>query len=313
VALLLTGGTSHARTNGKIVLGFSQIGAESTWRIANTESVKKAAAEAGVFLNFSDAQQKQANQIRAIKTFIMQKVDVIAIAPVVETGWHSVLVQAKQAKIPVILFDRQIDEKDSSLYTTLIGPDFREEGRRAARCLIEEASRLHPGKEINIIELRGTDGSTPAIGRTQGISEVLKNHPGFKIIRSVEGNFMEARGKEIMEAVLKEERSRGRPIHALFAHNDDMALGAIPSIKAMGLSPGKDIVIVSVDATNDAVNALKRGEINCTVECSPLLGPQLMTAVKELAEGKQLPRKITTQETVFSLKLSSQELPEREY
>lgn len=315
--LLLTAHPSNAKTNGKIILGFSQVGAESAWRVANTKSVKQAAAQAGVFLNFADAQQKQANQIKAIKTFIMQKVDVIAIVPVVETGWHSVLVQAKKAKIPVIIVDRLIDEKDSSLYSTSIGSDFRDEGRQAGRCLVEEMKRrglTNDSKtQINIVELRGTEGSAPAIERSLGFAEVLKEHPGFKIIRSEDGGFMEAKGKEVMEAVLKKERAQGRQILALYTHNDDMALGALSSMESAGLRPGKDIVVVSIDAVNEAMTAMKQGKINCIVECSPLLGPQLMTAVKDLVEGRSVPHKIATQETAFTSNTLKQDFPPREY
>lgn len=302
-----------AKTNGKIVLGFSQIGAEGAWRIANTKSVKQAAAQAGIFLSFSDAQQKQANQIKAIKTFIMQKVDVIAISPVVKTGWHSVLAEAKRANIPVILLDRQIEEKHTNLYATLIGSDFREEGLRAGRCLINEVKKRGLKDEVNIVELKGTVGSAPAIERSLGFAEAIRDQPNFKIIRSEVGDFKESRSKEIMEAILRTERAHGRTIHALYAHNDVMALGAIPSIEAAGLLPGKDVAVASVDAINAAVLAMKQGKINCIVECSPLLGPQLMKAVKDLVEGKPLPRRIATQEAVFTSNISKQELPQREY
>lgn len=302
-----------AKTNGQIVLGFSQIGAESAWRIANTRSVRQAAAQANVFLSFSDAQQKQSNQIKAIKTFIMQKVDVIALAPVVTTGWHSVLVKAKKAKIPVIILDRQIDEDDTSLYATMIGSDFREEGHRAARCLIEEVKKRGLKDDVNIVELRGTEGSAPAIERSLGFAETIKDQPGFRIIRSEDADFKEARAKEIMERILKGERSQGRQIHALFSHNDNMALGAIPSIKAAGLSPGKDIIIVSFDAINDALIAMKQGKINCIVESSPLLGPQLLAAVKDLVNGKPIQRKIAVRESLLTSSCLKQNLSQREY
>ncbi len=307
------GSPAEARIKGQIVLGFSQIGAESDWRIANTKSVKDAAVGSGVILNFSDAQQKQENQLKAVKSFILQKVDVIAIAPVVVSGWHDVLMQAKKAKIPVILMDRQIDEKDEQLYASFIGADFKEEGRRAGKCLVDFINRRKVAGPVNIVELRGTEGSAPAIQRKLGFAEVLAGHPNFKIIRSENGDFKESKGKELMERILKEESAKSTPIHALFAHNDNMALGAIPSIEASGQKPGKDITIVSIDAVKDAFVAMKDGKLNCSVECSPLLGPQLMAAVKDLADGKPLARRIITVEGVFPAEVAAKELPNRKY
>lgn len=325
ISLLFAADPSSAKTNGKVVLGFSQIGAESAWRVANTKSVKYAASQSGVFLNFSDAQQKQANQIRALKTFIMQKVDVIAFAPVIETGWRPVLLQARKAKIPVVLLDRDIDAKDADLYTTLIGADLREGGRRAGQCLVEEMKRRglitdsvtgsanESKDEINIVELRGTEGSAPAIERSEGFHEALKSHPQFKIIRSEDADFKEAQAKEIMEIILRRERALGRRIDAVYSHNDNMALGAISSIEAAGLIPGKDIAIASIDAINDAMIAMKQGKINCIIEYTPLLGPQLLAAVKELVENKPLPHKITIQGKTFTSTTPKHELSQREY
>ena len=304
---------SEAKINGKIVLGFSQIGAESAWRVADSKSIKDAAAAAGIKLIFSDAQQSQANQLKAIKSFILQKVDVIAFAPVVVTGWHEVLVRAKKAGIPVIILDRDIQEKDSSLYVTFIGADFHEEGRRAGKCLLDYLHEQKITGPVNIVELRGTEGSAPAIQRKKGFTEVIADDPNLKVIRSENGDFKENLGKELMEKVLKEEKSKGVNINVLFAHNDNMALGAIPAIEAFGLKPGKDIAIISVDAIRDAFVAMKAGKLNCTVECSPLLGPQLMAAVKDLTDGKKLPRRIITQEGVFPASTAEKELPNRQY
>ncbi|MCA1950454.1 MAG: ABC transporter substrate-binding protein, partial [Treponema sp.] len=233
----------------KIVLGFSQIGAESEWRTANTESIKAAAAAAGIELKFADAQQKQENQIKAIRSFIAQKVDVIAFSPVVETGWETVLQEAKRAKIPVILTDRAVAVKDDSLYVTFMGSDFVEEGKQAAVWLM---GYLHTDKPVNIVELQGTVGSAPAIDRKRGFEEMLKPFPNYKIIRSQTGDFTRAKGKEVMEAFLKAE---GKNINVLYAHNDDMAIGAIQAIEEFGLKPGKDIIIVSVDAVKGAFEA----------------------------------------------------------
>lgn len=304
---------AHAKINGKIVLGFSQIGAESAWRIANTKSIKEAAREADIILDFSDAFQKQENQIKAIKSFIIKKVDVIAFAPVVTSGWHEVLVQAKHANIPVIISDRDIDEKDPSLYTSFIGSDFREEGRKAGKCLWDTIKKQNLSSQINIIELRGTEGSAPATQRKLGFEEILREHPQMKLIRSENGDFKENLGKELMEKIIKEETSKNIKINALFAHNDNMALGAIASIEAAGLRPGKDIYIVSIDGVKEAFVAMTKGKINCTAECSPLLGPQLMKAVKEVVAGKKLPKKIISEESVFTSENAEKELPNRQY
>lgn len=292
-----------------ITLGFSQIGAESEWRTANTQSIKNAAKAAGIKLKFSDAQQKQENQIKAIRSFIAQKVDVIAFSPVVETGWEPVLREAKAAKIPVILTDRAVDSKDTSLYVTFMGSDFVEEGRRAAKWLVEKM-KGNQAKVINIVELQGTVGSAPAIDRKKGFEEVMKASPKFKIIRSQTGDFTRAKGKEVMEAFLKAE---GKKIHVLFAHNDDMAIGAIQAIEEAGMKPGKDIIIVSIDAVKGAFEAMIAGKLNCSVECSPLLGPQLMAAVKDLMAGKPLPKRIVTQEGVFPQEAAAKEFPNRKY
>ena len=292
----------------KIVLGFAQIGAESEWRTANTQSIKDSAKEAGIELKFSDAQQKQENQIKAIRSFIAQKVDVIAFSPVVESGWGPVLREAKAANIPVILSDRAVDEKDQSLWVTFMGSDFVEEGRRAGRWLVEH-SKGTTG-DVNIVELQGTVGSAPAIDRKKGFEEIIKADPRFKIIRSQTGDFTRAKGKEVMEAFLKAE---GKKINVLYAHNDDMAIGAIQAIEEAGLKPGKDITIISIDGVKGAFEAMIAGKLNVSVECSPLLGPQLMQAVKDLKAGKTLPRRIVTQETVFPMEVAAKELPNRKY
>jgi simple sugar transport system substrate-binding protein len=257
-----------------IVLGFSQIGAESEWRTANTASIQSAASEAGIKLRFSDAQQKQENQIKALRSFIAQRVDVIAFSPVVETGWETVLREAKAAKIPVILTDRAVEVSDSSLYLSLIGSDFVEEGRKAGRWLLENMKSVQG--DINIVELQGTVGSAPANDRKKGFAEIIAAEPRYKIIRSQTGDFTRAKGKEVMEAFLKAE---GNKINVLFAHNDDMAIGAIQAIEEAGLKPGTDITIISIDGVKGAFEAMIAGKLNVTVECSPLLGPQLMAAV----------------------------------
>jgi ABC-type sugar transport system substrate-binding protein len=291
-----------------IVLGFSQIGAESEWRTANTASIQSAAPEAGITLRFSDAQQKQENQIKALRTFIAQRVDVIAFSPVVETGWETVLREAKAAGIPVILTDRAVEVSDASLYLSLIGSDFVEEGRKAGRWLLENTKDV-PG-DVLIVELQGTVGSAPANDRKKGFAEIITAEPRYKIIRSQTGDFTRAKGKEVMEAFLKAE---GRKINVLFAHNDDMAIGAIQAIEEAGLKPGTDITIISIDGVKGAFEAMIAGKLNVTVECSPLLGPQLMAAVKDVVAGKQIPKRIVTEESVFPKETAAQVLPTRKY
>jgi galactofuranose transport system substrate-binding protein len=294
-----------------ITMGFSQVGAESEWRTANTESIKSAAKEAGITLKFSDAMNKQENQIKAIRSFIAQKVDIIAFSPTTTTGWEPVLQEAKKAKIPVILTDRGVDVKDQSLYVSLMGSDFKIEGVRAGEWLVDHMNKKGVTKPtINIVELQGTTGSDPAIQRKAGFEEVLAKNPKFKIIRSQTGDFTRAKGKEVMEAFLKTE---GKNIDVLFAHNDDMAIGAIQAIEEAGMKPAQDIVIVSIDAVKGAFEAMMSGKLNCSVECSPLLGPQLMQAAIDLKDGKTIPRRVITDEGVFPAEVAAKEFPNRKY
>ena len=304
-----SGGESTPDNGSKpIVLGFSQIGAESEWRTANTTSIQSAAPEAGITLKFSDAQQKQENQIKALRSFIAQRVDVIAFSPVVETGWETVLREAKAANIPVILTDRAVEVSDASLYLSLIGSDFVEEGRKAGRWLLDNTKDVQG--DIHIVELQGTVGSAPANDRKKGFAEIISADQRYKIIRSQTGDFTRAKGKEVMEAFLKAE---GKKINVLFAHNDDMAIGAIQAIEEAGLKPGTDITIISIDGVKGAFEAMIAGKLNVTVECSPLLGPQLMAAVKDVVAGKPIPKRIVTEESVFPKETAAQVLPTRKY
>ncbi|NLT56350.1 MAG: ABC transporter substrate-binding protein [Actinomycetales bacterium] len=300
-------GDSGGAKDEKITLGFSQVGAESGWRTANTTSIQDAAKAAGIDLKFSDAQQKQENQIKAIRSFIQQRVDVIAFSPVVESGWDTVLKEAKDNNIPVILTDRAVDSKDTSLYKTFIGSDFVLEGKKAGEWLVEEYK--DSTDQVNIAELQGTTGSAPAIDRKQGFTEVIGADPKFKIIASQTGDFTRAGGKEVMEAFLKAHKD----IDVLYAHNDDMGLGALEAIEGAGLTPGKDIKIVTVDAVRDGMKALADGKFNYIVECSPLLGPQLMELVKKVDAGETVPERVVTEETTFTQEQAKAALPERQY
>jgi ABC-type sugar transport system substrate-binding protein len=301
--------TLPAHAAKPLTIGFSQVGAESEWRTANTASIKDSAKKEGVTLKFADAQQKQENQVKAIRSFIAQKVDVIAFSPVVESGWETVLREAQAAKIPVILTDRAVNVTDKSLYVTFIGSDFVEEGRNAGRWLVAQAAKT-PGKTYNIVELQGTVGSAPAIDRKAGFAEAIKGKAGLNIIRSQTGDFTRAKGKEVMEAFLK---AQGKNINVLYAHNDDMAIGAIQAIEEAGLKPGKDILIISIDGVKGAFEAMMAGKLNVTIECNPLLGPQLMQAARDVVAGKALPKRITTVEGIFPAELAAKEFPNRRY
>lgn len=313
LALLLAacsgGGHDAKNANGAkaITVGFSQVGAESEWRTANTGSVKAALAEPEFKLKFSDAQQKQENQIKALRSFIAQRVDVIAFSPVVETGWESVLREAKAAHIPVVLTDRAVKVDDDSLYATFIGSDFVEEGRRAGRWLVDDSK----GKTgpIRIVELQGTVGSAPANDRMKGFRDVIDADKRFSIVRSQSGDFTRAKGKEVMEAFLKAEPH----IDVLFAHNDDMAIGAIQAIEEAGLKPGTDIRIVSIDGVRGAFEAMKAGKLNATVECNPMFGGQLAGLIRDVAAGKPVPKRVQVEEGVFTQSQAAAELPKRKY
>lgn len=292
----------------ELTIGFSQIGSESGWRAAETSVSKSEAKKRNINFKIADAQQKQENQIKAIRSYIAQKVDVIAFSPVVESGWETVLREAKAAKIPVVLTDRAVNTKDDTLYVTFMGSDFVEEGRKAGRWLVDKMKDQKG--DVNIVELQGTVGSAPAIDRKKGFEEIIKADPKFKIIRSQTGDFTRAKGKEVMEAFLKAE---GKKINVLFAHNDDMAIGAIQAIEEAGLKPAKDITIISIDGVKGAFEAMIAGKLNVSVECSPLLGPQLMSAVKDIKAGKPLPKRIVTVEGIFPMEVAAKELPNRKY
>ncbi len=294
----------------RIVLGFAQTGAESNWRLANTESIKTAARQAGIDLVFVDSEGQPEKQIAAVRSFIARKVDIIAFSPIVESGWEPVLREAKAAGIPVFLSDRTVDVKDESLWMTFMGSDFLEEGRRAARWLVDYMKTDAP---VNIVELLGTIGSAPELDRTSGFKEILKDHPNYRIIVSESGDFYRSKGKEVMQRILKDLAAKGQKMDVLFAHNDDMAIGAIEAMEAAGLKPGKDVVIVSVDGIRDAFKAMIAGKLNCSVECNPLLGPQLMKAVKDYMAGKDLPVRLITSEGVYPAEVARAVLPTRKY
>ncbi|WP_339844695.1 ABC transporter substrate-binding protein [Paenibacillus sp. FSL W7-1088] len=292
-----------------VILGFSQLGRESAWRLANSTSIRDAAAESGISVIIKNAEQSQTKQFEAVRSFIRQKVDVIAIAPVVESGWDGILQEAKDAGIPVIIVDRSVDVKDTSLFVTTIGSDFYEEGVKAGK-YIQDRMRNHPGS-IRIAELQGTSGSTPSIQRGEGFRSIFDTRADIIFSQSAPADFTESKGKEVMKGFLQVPEDE-RP-QVLFAHNDEMAFGAIKAIEEVGLKPGKDIIIVSVDGSRKALEILASGKINAVVECNPLLGPQLMQATKEIIAGRTLPKRMVPREDIFTQESAEREMHNRRF
>ena len=307
---------SSKKETSEINIGFSQVGAESDWRVANTKSMKsELTAKNGFKLSFADAQQKQENQTKAVREFITQGVDVIAIAPVTETGWETVLKEAKKADIPVITVDRQIKTSDDSLITAWVGSDFKKEGVKAAEWLIKEK-----GKEkgdVNIAVLQGTIGSSAEIGRTKGFKEGIKDQKNFKIIASQTGEFTQAKGQEVMESFLKQNKD----IDVVVAQNDNMAFGAIDAIEAAGKTVGSDIangeiMVISFDTTHAGLQDVLDGKIECDVECNPLHGPRVEKIIEQLEKGETPDKQAYVDEemfahddTVASVKVDGQDYP----
>jgi len=295
------------------VVGFSQIGSESEWRTADTMSVQTALGEdPTLVMVYSDAQQKQENQIKALRSFIQRKVDVILFTALVETGYGPVLAEAQKAHIPVVMIDRDVAKEDQKYRLTIMGSDFIKEGEKAGLWLAKylKDQGIDDGTQpIDIAELQGTTGSAPAVERAEGFRHISKDHANWQINHSQDGDFTSSQGKQVMEAFLKDDPK----IQVLFAHNDQMALGAIQAIKEAGLQPGKDITIISMDAVKGIFQAIVAGESNCTIECNPLLGPQAVQAIHDLRAGKKLPARIWTIESQFDATNAEAALPTRQY
>jgi ABC-type sugar transport system substrate-binding protein len=296
-------GAIKAQAADQLTVGFSQVGSESGWRAAETTLTRQEAKNRNIILKFSDAQQKQENQIKAIHAFIAQGVDAIFLAPVVATGWDSVLKEAKDANIPVILLDRLIDTSDPSLYLTAVASDQVYEGKIAGGWLVQDAGT----KPCNVVEIQGTVGSSPAINRKKGFEEAIAGHDNIKIIRSETGDFVRAKGKEVMESFIKAE-DNGKNICAVYAHNDDMAVGAIQAIKEAGLKPGTDIKVISIDGIPDIFKAQLAGEDNATVELTPdMAGPAFDALIAFKEHGVKPPHFIQTKSTLFLPATAQQE------
>lgn len=280
----------------EVILGFSQIGAESAWRNCNTRSVREAADAAGVQLLFENAEQKKENQIKAIRSFIAYRVDVIAFVPIVADGWDNVLTEAKKAGIPVLVTDRKINTEDPSLFAGFIGTDSEEEGRAAGRFLRRKFERLAKQRAVRVVELSGTEGASVVQGRAKGFRDAIGDKGDFAIVYTESGDFLRSRGYEIMQSIL----DRGIAFDALFSHNDSMTLGAIEAMRERGMKPGKDVVIVTIDAEQATIDLLKVGAVNCVIECNPKTGPAIIDLAKRLAAGGQIPRLLHVEERVFT-------------
>ena len=279
-----------------LTVGFSQIGSESGWRAAETSVSKSEAQKRNITLKIADAQQKQENQIKAIRSFVAQGVDAIFLAPVVATGWDAVLGEAKDAKIPVILLDRDVETADKSLYLTAVTSDSVHEGAVAGEWLAKQVG----DKPCNVVELQGTVGASVATNRKKGFDDAIAKHANIKVVRSQTGDFTRAKGKEVAESFLKAENG-GKNICALYAHNDDMAVGAIQAIKEAGLKPGKDILVVSIDAVPDIFKAFMAGEANATVELTPnMAGPALDALIAYKDKGTAPPKWIQTESKLYT-------------
>ena len=289
-----TGQDAEAST---LVVGFSQLGEESSWRMANTESIQKAAQQYGYGLMMDNANQKQEKQIAAIRSFIAYQVDVIVFSPIVETGWDNVLREAQKAEIPVILVDRMIETEDDSLYTAYVGADFYAEGQRAGNYLLKKADALG-ADHLRIVELSGTIDSTPMRDRQRGFMDAIAGDDRLEVIESISGDFLRSKGEEIMEQLLT--RYDPSEIDVIYSHNDSMILGVLDVLDRHGIDPAKDVLLISVDGEKEAVDALKAGRLNCIVQCTPMLGGSVMSLVHAILAGKTVPKVSHPTELVFS-------------
>ncbi len=293
-----------------IVVGFSQVGTESDWRMVNTESVKTSfTEEEGFYLLFDDAQQKQEKQIKAIRNFILQEVDYIIVNPIVETGWDVVLQEAKDAGIPVIVADRMVDVKDDDLYICWLGSDMEKEGENAGLWLADYLQEQGREKEdINIVTLQGTLGSTAQIGRTEGFGRILQEHDNWHMLGMQNGDFTQTKGQEAMEYLLQTYDD----IDVVISENDNMTFGAIDAIREAGKTCGSDgeIIMISFDAVGAALDSLIAGDINADFECNPLQGPGLREIIRALENGEEVEKIQYMEETYFDTTMDLEALKE---
>ncbi len=293
-----------------IVVGFTQVGSESDWRLANTASMTEAFSEEnGYRLLFDNAKQKQENQYLAIRNFIQQNVDYIVLAPIAETGWESVLTEAKNAGIPVIVVDRQVSVEDETLYRSWVGSDFYQEGKTAVGWLEKE---IPEGEEVRILHLQGTEGATASLLRSRALFEAVERHPGWILNASLNGDFTEAKGYEVVRDYLKE----GGSFDVLYSENDNMTFGAMRALDEAGISYGKEgtVRIISFDCVRKALENCLAGRINLCVECNPLHGPRVDKLIKACEAKEELPRLFYVEETYFTCDTITQEIiSTREY
>jgi simple sugar transport system substrate-binding protein len=310
LALLCACGWSEAKPR---IIGFAQSDtSESDWRRANTESFREAAQLLGIALVFKDAGGSTERQRRQVQELIDQKVDAIVLSANEVNGWDDVLLQAKKAKIPVILSDRTIalqpQNHAKGLFVTWIGSDFRHEGRAAAAWLAQET-----GGQCNIVEIQGPAGAAPSIDRGQGFRDVIALFPGMKVIAAQRGNWRTDQARDLMKVLLRNE---GANICAVFAHNDNMAIGAVQAIedsKHLGLTPGKDILIVGVDGVKKGFEHLVARKINALVECNPLLGGIVLKVALEVLGGRSFPPVMFMKDKVFTIHNALGAMPTRKY
>lgn len=306
--------TSEKTEQELLVVGFSEVGAESDWRVANTESMRNTfTEERGYELLFDDAKQKQDNQILAIRNYILQEVDYIVFAPVVESGWDEVLQESQEAGIPVIVVDRMVDVGDDSLFAAWVGSDFRREGQMAVNWLahyLEEQGR--DGEDISILHVQGTEGSSAQIGRTAGLLEGVKEHSNWHILRQVEGEFTKAKSYEVVSAVLKEREIPD----VVYCENDESALGAVQALDEYGIThgPDGDVIVISFDATRAGLTACMNREINLDMECNPLHGPRVEALIRQIEAGETPNQYCYVEETWFTPEeLTEERIAKREY
>lgn len=303
--------TGDAADEDLVTVGFSQLGAESDWRDANTASMQTALSEEnGYRLIFDDAQQKQEKQIKAIRDFISQEVDIIVVAPVTETGWEAVLAEARDAGIPVIIVDRMIDVSDDSLYTCWVGSDFETEGVKAAEWLVNHINEQKRDDEIiNVVVLQGTIGSSAEIGRTKGFDDTIAKYKNYKILEERNAEFTQANGKQVMEEFLQKYHS----IDVVIAQNDNMAFGAVEALKAVGKAAGSEVIIVSFDGVKAAFEAMIAGEVNVCVECNPLHGPRVAELIRKIMNDEEVEKTQYVEEGIYPAETAERELPNRKY
>lgn len=300
-------------TQDLVVVGYSQIGSESVWRTANSASIQSALTkENGYFLIFNNARQKQENQIKAIRSFVSQRVDYIVFSPVTEDGWETVLQEAKEAGVPVILADRMVSVNDDSLYATWVGSNTREEGEKAGKWL-EDYLRKEgkSSREINIVVLQGTTGSSAQLGRTMGFDSIADKHKNWKILEQTSGDFTIAKGKEVMESMLKKYDK----IDVVVSQNDDMTFGAMEAMDEKGITYGVDgdVILISFDAVQDALKLVSEGKINVDIECNPEQGEYISEIIQKIENGESLEKKYYVDEQIFTIENVDDVLEQRTY